>query len=430
MPEKLDDITLRSESVQEILSTPPNWMIRWGISIVFLVLLLLLVLSWFVKYPDFVSAEVLITTQNPPEKIEARINGKIETLLVKNQDPVTENQILAIIQNPSDNQDMLKLIAVTDSLKINDKEFTFPFALFQKHAFGDVESDYIDFEQAYTAYALTRKLQPFAPETLAGNQSLHETNSRLVALQKQKNIEKAKLALVEKDLRRSQSLFEQGVISAQEMEKQRLEHLQAQQNLQNIDLSISQLKENKNTIRKGLAGNHISKQQTETEQLKSLLQAYGQLKKSLIQWQQTYLLRSSIVGTVSFQNLLGTNQYVKTGEVLFSVLPKQSHLTARLSLPIQNSGKVLKGNKVNIKLYNYPYQEYGIIKGKIKSISASDNSDGNYIAEAQISDTLTTSYGKRLVFDKELRGSAEVITEDLRLIERFFYQFRKLFRST
>jgi len=41
---------------------------------------------------------------------------------------------------------------------------------------------------------------------------------------------------------------------------------------------------------------------------------------------------------------------------------------------------------------------------------------------------LKTSYNRELIFDKEMRGSAEIITEDLRLIERVFYQFREIFQ--
>jgi hypothetical protein len=39
---------------------------------------------------------------------------------------------------------------------------------------------------------------------------------------------------------------------------------------------------------------------------------------------------------------------------------------------------------------------------------------------------LKTSHNKTLIFDKELKGNAEIVTQDLRLIERFFYQIREL----
>ena len=275
---------------------------------------------------------------------------------------------------------------------------------------------------------LNKKLQPFAPETIAGKQSMNEINARLTSLQKQKSIEIAKIKLKKKDLDRHQSLFNQGVISAQEMEANRLEYLQAQQNLQNVDLSISQLHESKSSVNRTLSGTNITKQQTETEQIKSLLQAYNQLKKSVTQWDQTYLLRSSIAGTVSFQNFWGENQFVKPGEIIFTILPKKEDLLGRLVVPAQNSGKIQANQKVIIKLDNYPYQQFGVIEGKVKNMSLSPDADGNYFVEVALPNNLVTSHNHTIEFNKELRGSAEIVTENLRLIERFFYQFRKIFQ--
>lgn len=39
---------------------------------------------------------------------------------------------------------------------------------------------------------------------------------------------------------------------------------------------------------------------------------------------------------------------------------------------------------------------------------------------------LITSYGKKIKFKQEMLGQAEIITEDLRLVERIFYQFRSI----
>lgn len=428
MKDNLDHIELRSESVQEILSAPPNWMIRWGITVIFLALLSVILVSWFIKYPDFIPAQVLITTQNPPEKIESRVSGKIDVLNIENQDEVEEKQILAILQNNANNQDLLKLMNVIDTLQVDYKNFVFPFEQFKTHSFGDVESDYINFERAYTDYVLNKKLQPFAPETLAGKQSISEINARLASIQKQKSIEVAKVKLKKKDYDRNQSLFDQGVISATEMEGKRLDYLQAQQNLQNIDLSVSQLQESRSTVNKGLSGTSITKQQTETEQIKSLLQAYDQLKKTLTQWDQTYLLRSSINGIVSFQNIWGENQFIKPGEVIFTILPENQDLLGRLVVPAQNSGKIMPDQKVIIKLDNYPYQQFGVVEGKVKNISLSSDTDGNYFVEISLPNNLKTSHNQNIEFNKELRGTAEIVTENLRLIERFFYQFRKIFQ--
>ena len=428
MPTKLEQIELRSESVQEVLSNPPSWMIRWGLTVILIALFMILAASWFIKYPDFITAQVLVTTQNPPEKIEARINGKLEKLFVKNHDKVIENQSLGLIENTANYQDLIQLRNVIDTLQVNYNNFQFPFELFVNHSFGDVETDFINFERAFTDYSLNKKLSPFAPETLASSQAISEINARIQSLQSQKKIELAKLNLKKQDLNRNQSLYENGVISAQEMEAKKLEFLQAQQNFENIDLSISQLIESKSTVNKTLSGTKITKQQTETGQIKSLLQSYDQLKKSVTAWEQNYLLKSSTQGEISFQTFWGENQMVSPGEVIFTIIPSQSNLVGRLTVPTQNSGKIKAGQKVLVKLDNFPYQQFGVVTGKVKSISLSPDADGNYFVEITLPNNLTTSHNQKLPFDKELRGTADIVTEDLRLIERFFYQFREVFQ--
>lgn len=47
-----DNLHLRSEEVQEIIATPPAWLVRWGITIVFILICLVLFLSFLIKYPD------------------------------------------------------------------------------------------------------------------------------------------------------------------------------------------------------------------------------------------------------------------------------------------------------------------------------------------------------------------------------------------
>ncbi|WP_372483020.1 biotin/lipoyl-binding protein [Elizabethkingia anophelis] len=110
----LDEIELRSEGVQDILTRPPHWMIRWGNTLIFIILLLILLMSYIIKYPEFVPSQVVISTQNPPEKLESRINSKIEALFVKDHQVVTKGQQLLILQSTARYQDVLKLKVVEE----------------------------------------------------------------------------------------------------------------------------------------------------------------------------------------------------------------------------------------------------------------------------------------------------------------------------
>ena len=59
----LDDFNFRSESVQDFLSQPPNWMIRWGNTFILIIIATILLISYLIKYPDVISAPVIITSK-------------------------------------------------------------------------------------------------------------------------------------------------------------------------------------------------------------------------------------------------------------------------------------------------------------------------------------------------------------------------------
>ena len=46
-----DNLNLRSEEVQEILGRPPRSIVRWGITVVLLLVVGLAIGSYFIKYP-------------------------------------------------------------------------------------------------------------------------------------------------------------------------------------------------------------------------------------------------------------------------------------------------------------------------------------------------------------------------------------------
>ena len=100
------DFELRSEEVQDILTKVPNWMIRWGTFLIFGIILLLLFTSWFIRYPDVVTSEIIITTNTPPEKLVAKVNGKIQAILIEDKANVKANTPLAVIENSANYKDV------------------------------------------------------------------------------------------------------------------------------------------------------------------------------------------------------------------------------------------------------------------------------------------------------------------------------------
>lgn len=431
MPQAPDKIQIRSEEVQEILSFIPNWMIRWGMTLVFIIILMLLFISWFVKYPDVITAEVVVTTKIPPEKIYAKSTGRIESILVNNNSQITKNTFIGVIENSGNYKDILLLKSILDTISINKENFTFPIDQMPFLILGDIAMDFAIFETNYSEYVLNKKLQPYSSEFSANNLSLAEIKNRLIILKSQKELNERELEFNKKDLDRNKELFEKGIIAAQDYERKQLEYTQAKRTLKNMSASISQLNEaignSKNTIK----SSEIRKTQDDTRLLKKVIQSFYQLKKSVKDWELRYALKSSIAGKVSYLSFWNENQTVNIGDLVFTIIPSISlGYIGKIKAPIQNAGKIKVGQKVNVRLANYPDTEFGILSGIVENISLFPDKEGNYLVDVSLDKELITSYNKKIEFQQEMSGRSEIITEDLRLIERFFYQLKNVFKDS
>jgi HlyD family secretion protein len=136
-----------------------------------------------------------------------------------------------------------------------------------------------------------------------------------------------------------------------------------------------------------------------------------------------------VTGRVTFHQIWSVNQEVKEKERVFTVIPTGiPRIVGKLNLALIRSGKVKKGEKVNIKFDNFPYMEFGMVRARIESVSQVP-ADNIYSVEVSLPDSLRTNYGNLIPFQQEMQGNAEIITEDARLIERITNPLRNLFRS-
>ncbi len=429
MPNTLEDIELRSEQVQDILSYVPHWMIRYGNVLFFSLIALVLLLSWFVKYPDIITSEALLTTEISPQKEYAKSTGKLSAILIKDNEVVSSNTPLAIIENTANYEDVFKLKAIIDTLKVNRKSFSFPIDEMPILFLGNIDASYALFENSYIQYKLNSQLKPFSNEAIANKTSISELTRRLQTSKQQLAISESELLLKERDLNRYKTLLNSGNIARLEYEQKELEYKQAQRNFITFKSSISQVREALSNANKVSKGNEINQVKEELILLKNVIQSFNQLKSSIKDWEQRYLLKTNIDGKVSFSNYWKNNETVNQGDLVFTIIPiENSNFIAKLKTPPANSGKLKIGQVVNIKLENYPDAEFGILKGAIESISLVQDKEGFYRIKVKLPNKLTTSYNKDIVFKQEMAGSAEIITEDLRLIERFFYQLKDVFK--
>lgn len=434
MEELNDGLKIYSEEVRDVLSDPPKTILKWGNSILLGFITLLFFLSWHIKYPDIVVAPVIITTNIPPEKILAKTSGKIEAILVNDKVFVKENTPLAIIQNSADYKEVLNLSKDINGINSQDESalninFNKIIDRYKISNLGDIRQAFSLFEKDCIAHDLNQELQPFQVQAKAQNSESVQISNRLNILQQQKSLNESELKLQKNDVNRYEILFNKGIISAQDFDNKKLGYLQAEKNYKNLLSSISQLKSALIENTRSSKSNKINGAKENVTLENSQIQSFYQLKKSIKDWELTYVLKSSEAGKVSFLQIWTANQSISVGEPVFAVIPTlEKGYIGKLKAPAMNSGKIKVGQSVNIRLANFPDSQYGMLQGVIQNISLTPDKEGNLLIDVILPNKLETSYHKKIVFQQEMSGSAEIITEDLRLIERLLYQFRGLFK--
>lgn len=430
---EINNIEIRSEEIEEILGKAPNWIIRRGITIIFTVILLIFIGSCIFKYPDIINSTVVITSENVPATIVAKTSGKITHIFVKDNEHVKKNDYIAVIENTANDKHVKEINEKLDTLKPYLSDFNISkirsIDFEQSYSLGDLQNSFSSFRKDLIDYIefMDKDYQHKKIETI--QEQIITYKKMYMKLVSQHDIMQQKLCIEGSQYSRDSSLFSNKAIALSEFEKSKSTLLDnkysavsSSATIDNTVISISQLEQS-----------ILELEQDYTEKKKSgelaLIESFNNLQSQIKLWEQTYILKSPVNGVITFTKIWSENQNVASGDKVVTVIPeKTSKIIGKLAIPVSGSGKVKAGQKVNIKLENYPYMEYGMIEGKIKSISLIPT-DNTYMAEVEFSKGLKTNYGKQLEFGQEMQGSAEIITEDIRLIERLFNPIRALLKK-
>jgi len=425
---KIDKIEIRSEEVQDILGATPSWIIRTGISVILLVVVSLLIGSWFFKYPDIIQSKITLTTQNPPASLIAKNSGKIMDIFVSEKQKVKENQLIAIIENTANYQDVLKLKTLLNkqkenSLLINSINF----------ALGELQQNYSAYSRLLHAYNDFKELDYYNKKIESVKQQKRDFRLYYDRLWAQRGMKEQELKLAKQQFERDKSLFEKDVYSKSDFEKAEKTYLQEKLSFENIRTTLANTQMQINQLDQQILDLQLQESKEQNRQEIAIEEAQQNLKSQIKQWKQRYLIISPIDGKVTFTKIWSKNQNVQTGEIVATIIPqKATDIIGKVEIPAIGVGKVKLGQTVNIKFDNFPYMEFGLLRGTIKSISLipiQTEKGAIYTAEIEIPDTLVSNYGKHLKFSQEMTGTADIITDDIRLLERFLNPLKSIWRN-
>ncbi|MEO1627028.1 MAG: HlyD family efflux transporter periplasmic adaptor subunit, partial [Bacteroidota bacterium] len=218
---------------------------------------------------------------------------------------------------------------------------------------------------------------------------------------------------------RDQQLQKEGLLAEVALKKSETEYLQYQRQLENLrtqyinnNIRIEELQSQIIGIRELRSSGLSIRQLTLEEDL-------DRIQGDIDDWKLQYLITAPIAGSVSLADIWSPQQFVRANEEIMAIVPRSGSgkVIGKAILPIANSGKVRIGQDANILLDGFPFQEFGVIPSKVKSISLIPQKD-NYLVAIELPDSLRTTYDVEIPFRQEMSGTVNIITENRRILER------------
>jgi HlyD family secretion protein len=424
-------VEIRSEPMQDIIGRPPGWITRWGTTVLFGFLLILIFFASVFRYPDSVKSGIVITTENPPANLMAHSSGNIKKIFVTDNQMVQSGDILTLINNPADYRDVLLIRRWTekalydsgfqvspDSRKVIQGSFQLGEIQPALSAYFSHLSEFIDY----------RKDNPEKQRIAALRQESTGYANLRIALAQQCEILNKELELVRKQHERNKTLYQSRTISDADLEKSEsvllakdYEYAQSK-----IELANNRLKET--GVQKEIVTLESQLRENQSEKERSLHESLLNLIAGIATWENRYVLKAPVDGKVSFSKVWNENQPVSDGDLIMTVIPlEQGMILGKVKLPMEGAGKVKAGQTVVIKLDNYPYLEFGLLRGNVKAIAGAPD-ESMYMVQVNLPDSLLTSYGKMIDFRQEMQGQAEIITENMTLMNRIMNPLRHIIK--
>ena len=423
MPEN-KEIEIRSDEVQEILSHVPTWMVRWGITLIFGLILMLVFISWLIKYPDVIQGQVILTTEQPPVKLISKTNGYIEQLYFKDNTIVKKGETIAEITNPTNKETIDNLNILLKDFQLENVKELLPL-LEKIGVLGEMQTEFNTlYNNLKEYYQITE--DNYYKNSLKNIDLQIDYNDRLARITKgELNLLNQEISNAKEKFQSDSILYNKEVISKNDFFTNQSEYMSKKQQLINTEktyvnhkITVANYSKQKNDL-----------QQTNVDKIRKLetniKAAINSIRNYTQSWQQNYTITSPIEGELSYMSFITTNQYITTEEPLFAVTSNNQAYIGNIQIPTQGYGKVAKGQQVKIKLDSYPYQEYGQLVGEIENISQIAGKEG-YFIQVKLTKGLISTYNKELTYTPDMMGVAEIITEDLRLLDRIFNKFKKV----
>jgi|GEM_PF-5710429 len=419
----LENIELRSEEVQDILSRPPHWMVRSGSTVLILIILLVFVLSYFIKYPEVIEVSGLVPTHSTHVHVlSPEVSGRVTKLTVRENQVIGKGATLAELEMPFTFEDLEKLKTFLKRTELLLEE-TQPsnFEITEDFNFLGKNIDYVELRKSMKEYtALFNEANSNRLLTLKEAQSgflqLKE------ALLRKRKLNESQIGLSQKRLN---AYADSGKQNDFLKEQARYDELISQESEIDIDLIKANIQ---------ISDSKLEVVAFELEKAKQINLFHSKIKELIrllrifiFDVENDHLLRSPVEGRVEFLGRLRIGQFVKEEDSLFAILRLDDKREVELRFPYLRSERMKLGQTIKLTIHGLLNNGNKVMTGEIVRLEPFPD-DGYCNLGVRITGGSFSSLILGINSNPDLIVDAEIQTEDIRLMKKFFESARQIFK--
>lgn len=384
----------------------------------FCVLLMMALGAWWVRYPDIVPAGFSLTAVDGPRPVIVKIDGRLERLLVSDGQSVVGGQSIAYSESTADHNQVLALESAINMLKIEVTGSHWHYAaIFDPTPYvdlGELHNDFSGFVKELRELRMVMAGGFYIQKQDLLNSDYEDLLKMEKLLDEQMSLQKREFELAQEEFKLQEKLYDGNVIAPLEFKKEKAKLLSRELPLKNLGSVMIQNRSAQTSKRREL----LELQDAVRTQKEEFSQAIQTLLVGIAEWKKKYVLVAPVSGHVSFSAPWQLKQQLAAGEEFVTVEPIGVELAGILTIRQNNLGKIRVGQNVLIKLEGFPYREYGLLEGRLTKVSATTGKDSTYWGNVELPRNLVTTYGHELPYRNGLKGSAEIVTANRRLLDR------------
>ncbi len=404
------------EEIRDILGMPPTWLARWGTLVILLTLFVVLALGLTFYYPEKMEAEILLTTAHPPVPLIAQTDGYLK-IWVEEGDTVEQGAFLGMISSTARLEDIIALEEDLKKLQAFDKTALYEYEPQKYLRLGELQADYRAFLRLFQEFSFdqseydsekTRRLKSRLKRYLSKRRKLEDELQ--AAIDRREHLQK--------QLDQWQQRYEGQVSDLEKVQAAREALIEQDMSIAELEDNLFALSQNVDKLKAAIVASE-DKNGGDIGKYQVLLQGIAELDNQLQAWKNKYLLVAPEAGVISFYNLRPESRYVYAGDRIMALVPKDQNdeLVGEILLPVAGSGKVKIGQRVLIRFESYPFEEFGMVEGRVTGKALLPQND-SYFVTVSLSQGLLTNKGEVLPFHQLMSGKAEILIDEKRFVDR------------